>query len=755
MVNALRARPIIEPADDLLTNGRLRPRRGAVPGWEARFHHCTIGVLRSWPTGALLGPTGLGHVELSQTVRAWPNQRYRLDVHAEPLAGHDGRRLAGSIRMRFASLRADEEIRWYEPPVVEVGGDAPIIHRAYFQCPGGTGRLRICLRFRACRAIVVQRVRLVECGDQLLTGHPLAAPPEPWRRPPPCLPTRVVLCDGRRDDRPLLAWLRKVFGPANVQRVAPCELRRWTAHLAHRNWLRNEPAWPPGGRGAGPQAPCQAGGRLRGNVEPAVVIDLPAGRAPRLPGLLAWSDRAIVIASLATFAGSAGRAGLRGIRLQDRISGLDMPCGKIVLPGHHVRGFALVDTIPYAWSGGRDSFAHRFLAIPKRTQARLDEMGIRPAIVTDCGRREIDNRPLALYRQGRSGALFAMDPDGLEAPGAGQDVPRIFDLIWRSALGRETVTLGQFSAPPTHYEGVLADLVELGRQYYDVLEDLSVRARVRGEGNWPPIWLLPGGHLPLLTHRGVLHIRTGFAEADWPAVYGLLLWLKQVAVAAMRGEPIGGMLLERMRLLAWPIAEPRNWRGCPSAVAAPPCDLAGGSLLGRIDLRVGRRRQTMILVPDRQREAIVRRGLCGWPRPGHPAPKVRIDPGAFRGEWFRRQGRTDRLICQVLLSGVPPAHPANSPVLTDLAATLLERLAFATFGLIVPNRSWQGQTVDPRTLAAAVQRVIQIDPDGHMEPVDVRRQRKIAVPPGGAIVGMSAGRTCGVAGRIRHVAAFA
>ncbi len=739
MAESLRNKPIVEPADDLLTKGRLRPSRNTVPGWEVRLYNCRVATFRPSPKGTVLGATGTGDVELLQGIRAWPNRRYRLDIHGEPLAELPRQRLApgcqwrlarqcfpgsvGCVQVRFSSFKGDQEIRAYEPPVMEVGGDAPVIHRAFFQCPPGTGCLRIGLRFHASSPIVVQRIRLVECGDYLLTSHPLAVPPEPWREPPPCLPASVVLCDGRTDNRPLLAWLREVFGPSNVQRVAPGDLMRWHAHLSEKH--------------CPPQAPCKAGGGLPESSVPATVVDLPAARAPRLPDLLAWSDRTIVVVSAGTFAGSARRAGLRGIRLQDRVSGVDMPCGKITLPGYFIRGFALADTIPYAWNDNRDSFAHRYLSITKRTQAKLDVMGIRPAIVTDCGQRDIDNRPLVLYRPGRNGALLVMDRDGLEAPTAGQDVPRIFDLIWRSALGRETVGLGQFSAPPTHYEGVMTDLVELARQYYEIVEDLSIPVRVRGRGNWPPIWLLPGRHTDRFTHRGVLHIRTGFAEADWPAVYGLLLWLKRVAVAAMREEPIGRMLLERTHLLAWPIAQPQNWRGCPADVTPPQYNMPAGGLPSRIDLRIGRQRQTVILVPDRQREAIVRSGLSGWPRPAYPAPRVRIDPSAFEDEALWRPGRTDTLVCKVLLPGIPQPHPANSPILTDLATALLERLAFATFGFIVPNRSWRPQTVDLRPLAAAARRVIQIRSDGRTGPVDVRRRRKIAVPAGGAIVGLS------------------
>ena len=100
-------------------------------------------------------------------------------------------------------------------------------------------------------------------------------------------------------------------------------------------------------------------------------------------------------------------------------------------------------------------------------------MGIRPAIVTECGQREIDNHPLVLQRAGEHGALLVMDPDGLEQPSAGEEVPRIFDLLWRNALGQETVDLGQFSAPPTHYEGMLVDLVEVAK-HYDLIEDVSI-----------------------------------------------------------------------------------------------------------------------------------------------------------------------------------------------------------------------------------------------------------------------------------------
>ena len=687
MTQSLRTKPLVERAHDLLINGSLRPGRESIRGWDTTLEHCETADFRTSPTGTVVGSTGMGYVDLSQSLRAYPNRRYRLDVHVEPLKrlgrtrtpagkppvapGRTSVDFVGGVQARFAAFKGDEEIRAYEPPVMQVGGDAPVLHRAFFQCPPGTGRLQVRLRFRADELIVITRVRLIRCGDHLLVSHALANLPEPGQERPPCLPGRVILCDGRKDSRPLLGWLRGLFGASHVQRITPTELLRMRGHayLPGKAPSQSQLIPPSGGRGT----------RQRNTDRlPAIIVDLPEDRAPALADLLSWSDRTIVIASLATFAGSANRAGIKGIRVQDRVNGTDMPCGEIVLSGYYTRGFALADAIGYAWNDGQDDFAHRYLTMPKQGKKQLAERGIHPAIVTECGQQEIDNHPLMLFRPGNHGALLVMDPYGLEAPSAGEEVPRTFDLLWRGALGRKTVTLGQYAAPPTHYEGMLVDMVEVVK-HYDLIEDLSIVNRMHGNGNWPPMWLLPSHRSDRFTRRPALHIRTGFSEADWPAVYGLILWLKRVALSAARNEEFGRTLLKRMRLLAWPLAQPHGWRGCPKDVTEPQSDLAARDLIGRIDLQVGRGRRAVILAPDRAAQVLVRRSL------GQTAAEIRIDPAAFGGDRLSQVRRTGQMLCKVLLPGIPQAFPGNSPLLTDLAATLLEKLVFGVTGVEPPR----------------------------------------------------------------------
>ncbi len=655
MSKSLRAKPIIDRPDDLLTNGTLRPSRKAIRGWDAAFDGCDMAVFRASPAGTVVAATGAGHVDLTQAIRAYPNRRYRLDIHVEPVKKQDGQDLVGAVEVRFASFNRDEEVRAYEPLPLRIGGDAPAIQRVVFQCPPGTGRLQVRLRFRVSQPIVVQRVRLVETGDYLLASHALANPPEPQHEMPPYLPASVILCDGRKDNRPLLGWLQQVFGERRVQRVWPRDL------MVAIDRIGTKPD------------------------RPAVILDLPEDRVPALPDLLAWSDRTIVIASLATFAGAASRTGLEGIRIQDRICGLDLPCGKIVQVGYYTRGFALIDDIPYAWNDGQDDFAHRYLTMPKETKAELAKMNVRPAILTECGQGGADKKPLTLYRPSENGALLVMDPDGLEGPSAGEDGPQTFALLWLAALGQDTVTLGQYAAPPTHYEGMMIDLVEVAK-HYDLIEDLSILDRMHGRGNHPPVWQLPGKRHDRFARRPTLQIRTGFVENDWPAVYGLLLWLKRVALQAGRNQPIGQSLLRRMQVLAWPLSQPQNWRGCPKDVTAPRSHIASDKLLGLIDLQVGQGRDAVILVPDRPRQTMVRQVI------GRAGVGVRVSPADFEGEI---PTQPKQLVCRVLLPGIPQAFPANSPILTDLAATLLERLALGTIGETAPGRTWRKQKVRP------------------------------------------------------------
>jgi hypothetical protein len=709
MKTPLRAKRLVERADDLLVNGHLRPGRKTIPGWDITTGHCEAAEFRTCPAGTVIGSTEIGYMDLSQAVRAYPNRRYRLDVHIEPYGRARGRAavrhpglLADTdpvpdcrVQIRFVGCKRQDEIRSYEPPPIQVGTDGTPIHRTYFQCPACTSRLRIHLRFHVTQPVVVKRVRLVSCGDYLQVSHAMANLPEPRQEPPPCVPEDVVLCDGRRHNRPLLRWLQGLFGTGHVRRATPAALQE--AISKPRHGQASYP-WPPRPKGLKPSPDARGHAELpdkallqsrliqpggehgtrQDNVDrlPAIVIDLPADRAPALADLLRWSDSTIVIVSLATFAASATKAGLKGIRVQDRVSGIDMPCARVVLSGFHTQGFALADVFGYAWNDGQGDFAHRYLTLPKASTARLaKEWNLRPTLVTDCGQTQADNHPLAFHRQGEHGALLVMDPDGLETSSAGEEVPRTFDLLWQAALGQATITLGQFSASPTHYEGILVDLVEVVK-YYDLIEDISILNRMHGKGNAPPTWLLPGRRSDRFAVRPILHIRTGFAESDWPAVYGLLLWLKRIALSAARNETPGRSLLQRVRILAWPLAQPQTWRGCPKDVTEPQLEPAMQKMAGRIDLRMGRGPQTTIVVPD----PATRERICH--ALGEKGEQIRIDPTAFEKDLPFRTRRTNALICQILLPGVPSAFPGNSPRLTDAAATWLDRLAWTTAGTV-------------------------------------------------------------------------
>lgn len=674
MTKSLCAKPIVERVDDLLAGPSLRLARGGLRGWRTQFVDCDPSVLEAVPGGVQVRPTGQGHVEIAQSIRARSNNRYRLDVRAEP--ARPATDFVAGIQPRFAAGKAEQEIRSFEPPVFRIGRDAPQIHRAVFQCPEGTGRLEIRLRIRACGPIVVRRIRLVESGDYLPAGHVLANAPEPWREAPPCLPDSVLLCDGRRDNRPLLRWLGQVFGREQVRRAAP------------------RPA---------------AVGEAIASGSTALVVDLPAAEAPALSDLVAWSERAIVITSLATFAGAAARDGVAGIQLQDRISGMDLPAALVRFSAYHTRGLALADAVHYAWNDGQDDFAHRYLLVPKPAKARLAEMGIRFSLVTDTGQRDTNKHPLVLYRPGAGGALIVMDPDGLEQPSAGEAVPRVFDLLWGSALGRDGVTLGQFAAPAIHYEGVATDLVELAK-HYDTVEDLSIRARTRGQGKWPCVWLWPSRRVDRFhDDRPTLLVRTGFAAGDWPAVYGLMLWLKRVALQSRTNQPAARLLLERMRVLALPIAQPGQWRGCPEGIEPPQIDLLPRRLAGLVDLSVGTDRHTKILVPDGAAATAVRAALGSAMETG---VEVHVDPRSFGEEPLVQRRPAGTIACRVVLPGWPQPEPANSPALTDLAAVLLERLAFGPLGWIEANRDWRDRRVDLGPRRRTARRILWIDPAG-------------------------------------------
>ncbi len=715
MANPLLAKPIIERADNLLDNPTLRLTGTGLRDWHSTFEGCDTNCFESSQAGTVLKPTRAGHVEIMQEMRTYPNRRYRLDVRAEVASGRGGTGVAGRIQPGFVALKAGREIRVCEPAAMQVGAGILPIHRTYFQCPEGAGRLRLHLRLSARRPIVIKQVRLIECGDYMPQGHPLAVPPEPWREPPPYLPEDVLLWDSRRDNRPLLVWLRRVFSHKTVRRVTA----KQAASLA---------GIPRAGKPIAPRSP---------QAEPfqasrsAIVLDLPAEQAPSLKELLTLSDQTIVIASLTTFAGAAQRSGIRGIRLQDRISGTDMPAATITFAGYHTRGFALADEIPYCWNNGQDDFAQRYLVVSKVTKKQIADMGLEVSLTSDTGQPATSHHPVAFYRRGTHGALVVMDPDGLEAASAGQDIPRVFDHLWRSALGRDTTTLGAFSTPEAGYRGVMTGAVEVAK-HFDMIEDLSTAVRLHRRGNPPPMWLWPSRRVHRTTGRKTLLIRTGYSAADWPAIYGLIVWLKAIATKLRTDEPATNRLCEKLRVLALPITEPQNWNDCPENVTAPQPDLEPANLAGLIDLAVGDESHTVMLVPDKTRAGILQRCLgLAW----QPETEIVIAPQAFADEPLSRQAQTDRLVCKIVLPGIPQPEHATSPASTDLAACLLERLAYSAIGWIVPNRNWRPIRLTLPT-ARRKEKIVQIGPTGDDTRVTQRRSG-FTLPPGATLLGVT------------------
>jgi len=709
-------RHLRERTRNLLANGSLRMNRKGPIGWQIHLYRCPQNVLEPSARGLLVQPTGTGYVSLTQTIRAWPGKYYRLDLDAVPAGRLRGKQRLGELQATFRSLKADRQIEAHTPPAMRVAGDCPPIWRAHYRAPAGTGKLQIRLRLRVQEPLIVRRVRLVECGESILSSHPLAIPPEPWQDRPPCLPNAAVLCDGRRDDRPLLRWLRGVFGAKTVRRIGPDRLRRL--------------------------AKAADGFNRRGTT--ACVIDLPAARAPHLADLLALADGTLVIVSLQTFAGSLQRAGIRGVGIRYRTTAEDMPGGQIVHAGFFTRGLALADVVPCGWSDGRDDFAHRYITLSKAAKARLAERGIEPAILTDTGHDATSKHPLAFYRSGKKGALIAIDPDGLEAPPAGENERLIHELLWRNSLARETTTLGQFVVADLDYTRLRIDLVDLPRRF-PLVEDLAVRARLTGQGNPPPIWLLPATGRSRSISRPTLLVRSGFSPADWPAVYGLICWLKRLAHKAAREDQVAWALLERIRVLACPVSRPHKWPGCPEDITALESDFDDDALAGVIEMTTGTGQNTIIVVPDRSRADRIRACLDfgggrnhAWQgldadSPTAPAtgpPRIIVDPKPFTAGAAAQARRLDVPLCKVLLPSTLEARPADSVILTDLAARILERLAFGAVGFIAANRNWRPQTVTPNHSSRARRKVFAIRPSGDARPVDVRRRKRIRLPAG-------------------------
>jgi len=716
----VKVKRLTEKTENLLKNGSLRLKGNRPAAWHVEAVNCRAEVFRSDSERCtLVGPTGKGRVNISQTIRCWSGKHYRLDIWAEPAGrGRSSRRPVGEIKATFASERAGKTLETHSPPAMRVSGDCRI-WRAYYQPAQGAGKLRISLQIRTSGSVRLRMVRLVDCGESVLSGHPLALPPEPWQVRHPAPAKKVLLCDGRKDRRGLLQWLQHTLGRSAVRRISPARLKNLA--LQSRNSRDS-----------------------KGQV--AIVIDSPDVNPLGLDDLLRLADSRLVIVSLRTFAESAARAGIRGLSVVERITGDDMPAGKVVLAGFLIRGLALADVVPCGWSDGGIDFAHRYLKLTRSAKAALAKLGIEPVIVTETGYADSSGHPTVMLKQTANAALVVIDPDGLESPPAGENERNIHELLWRNALGSETVTLGQFVVADLDYKKIKLDLDELSRRFDAIGNGLHVSDGVAASA-LPPMWLVPKPTTLLTPDSPTVLIRTGFGPADWPCIYGLIFWLKRLASRLSRGDEPARLLLSNLKILALPIAEPGRWPGCPREVAKPEPQFEPNALAGLIEITVHHERsEVLVRVPDSlsarlAREALADPAIALPAATNHAAKKagkrqsieVVIDARQFRGGIERQAARLRVPSIRLLLPSTLEATPADSPAMTDLAACVLEKLVYAFVGRFTVNRAWKPMPVT-LTGVDGCKSVTLFAPDGHIRQIAPAGRNRMTLKPGWAML---------------------
>lgn len=641
------------------------------------------------PGVTLRGTGGRSRAEVSQVVRCKPEEFYHLDADVLcELAGENGDGLILAVEP------LDEKGRSLNsgcstPALTRAASDTTI--RVFYKTPPGARSLRVIVRIdRATGWTRVHRVRCLSILDPEECSHPLAIPPPPHTLAPSRIASRVAVVSATEAPRPITTILKAWFGENSVSQDSPNE---WAA-LSRR----------------------------------ADAILLPDAELPKnlrsVPALMKLARDRIVVISLPAWAHLAGGAfRIRRVTQED-----DPIAARIAYGDAWTPGFALDDTIAFAWSEGPlDTFAQRQFRKTPAFRDACKKLGLATRLTSMCQQDATSFQPVALSKDTPGGALFIMDLEPCEDAGSTMNEPSLAAQLLLGFLGHARSGLGQYTVPATREAEFRADIRETANRFAgfvvhddDVPTD-EVRSQLVTIGREDQDFGLP------LRPKPVILVRSGIETGDAESAYAAFLWFKQLVRMPPLRCPYAASLTSAFRL-AW-VPFGASWslrcgwgRGAAAGAEDMDIDAEEGLLSAVIDLVSRPAQRVRVVVPepsdDKSRleqwlpalsraflpqayfgfetapgRAYSDRDQAAWRR-FRPDVEIAADPDSFDAAARRAAAASGAHVARIEFPGSDADFPAHSITRTDIAATMLEHVIGLHYGLIAVNRSRQIVTFD-------------------------------------------------------------
>lgn len=603
--------------------------------------------------------------------------------------------------------------------------------RSYYKTPPRTRSLQVRVGLQgAAGSAAIHDVRVIEVIEPEIKSHPLAIPPPPFANAPPLTASTVcIVTDHPR--QPLVDVLRIRYGDQAVKTV-PAKSFNPKRHAAD-----------------------------------AIIVpgDEPPANCRTMAALERLAHNRIVIVSTECLARlSRGMVATRTIRQVD-----DALHARVVHSNFATAAFALFDLLPFAGRVGdsTEMFQRQF-----RTNSRFRRFCERHALehlllsMTDTD--ATSEKPIALIRTAKRGALIVMDLDAVEARPTTMNEPNVAVYLLLAALGAPQHTLGQYTDVARDPKELLEHLVDFVTRF----PELAWSTRRRPENLDAPVMITLGRDLDSvglpLNPRPMILIRTGLTGRDLEGLYAVQLWFKQLLRQAPFACPYARTLVSRFRFAWLPIgAPPQPWGGWQPQKAPKPFDVQiefePGSVAACIDVTTADRNSVNLLTHCDQR-LHDRIAATLPPLLDAIVGKRQVYHGVPDGQSLRDQKQAawqlDPFRLRVLsTASSDPAHvathaaaaptfrielpasgyisAADSIRVMDWGANVIEQLVGLLLGFVAVNRGstpieipWPESLSDLRD-RAALRRINE--PDAGL-PIPAVRNGRIVLPSGSAMV---------------------
>ncbi|MHC5109042.1 MAG: hypothetical protein ACYTHJ_04095 [Planctomycetota bacterium] len=622
-----------------------------------------------------------GNAAVSQSMRIKPGDCYRFEADITCALSARDESSGLILQVEFQSGEDETEDVQVTTPVRCTNDTLTV--RAFFEVPDYAKRGKFSTGIlNAGGNATIERVRLIKILDPDFDAHPLAIPPPPLSYEPSRVAESVTVCSDTADERPLTELLRHHFGIDAVNAMPHAALR---SNQVDSDAILFPDAGPP----------------------PAI---------KSMASLMALANERVVVISLPAFKKLAGnRVTVRTIRQDD-----DPVHAKIGFGCHATHGFALDDVFPYAWhDNGNDIFTQRQFRNSTTFKSFCKKHDLGVLLKSMCDKDATSDRPIALFKETKNGALYVIDLDPVEIRSSTMGETNLAIHLALALLGQTVTNLGQFVVPYESEGRLRGNLREMSHRFAsafthdaDVPDD-EVTHQLITAGRDGDSFGIP------LKPKPVIMIRSGLTAGDMESIYGALYWFKQLVRMPPFTCPYADELASRFRIAWLPCTapfEPRYGLAGSGVASNVPMEinLENAEVAALIDVASAPVNHINVAVPEGggayERYGRVLPRLCdsflggGGLYHGPPEGEDFADRSSYR--WHKQQmsvrvaqneSAFGTQAHQDVLNGggqairiEVPGHAADfigtSIHRTDIAATLLELVVGMQYGLIAVNR---------------------------------------------------------------------